>query len=226
MALTGALAKLKSIVEENENRGKDRPKAKWLKLSAGQRVTVSFLNELDEDSSRFSESAGTALVAVEHTHPSNFKKKALCSKEEEGQCYGCEMAQEYPGEGWRGRARLYVNVLVEDGTDDPYVAVLSQGTSEKSITPALLEYAEDNGSITDVKFGLKRSGTGTATGYTLMPKVGTTPPGLEGLELFDLKETCTWTVPYEKQAEYYGPYSSKEEVAPPPEDSTSSEVDW
>ncbi len=227
MAITGALAKLKNIVEENEKRGQDRPKAKWLKLNGGQRVTVSFLQELDPDSDRFSEKAGQALIAMEHTNPDNFRKKALCTLEDSGQCYGCEMAQQYPGVGWKSRARLYVNVLAEDGENDPYVAVLSQGTSEKSIAPALLEYAEDNGTITDVKFGLKRSGTGTATGYTLMPKSGTVGPDLDGLELFDLKGSCTWTVEYDKQKEYYGSYSPKEEESEaPPEDTSSSEVDW
>jgi len=221
MSAAGALGKLNQMIERSEKSGGDRPKATWLTLKAGQTVTISFLQELDEDSEEYNETSGTVLVVEEHSNPSNFKRKALCSLEAEGRCYACEMAQTHPKQGWAKRGRLYANVLVEDGANDPSVAVLSQGIGDKSVSPALAAFANENGYITKIKFSLKRSGMGTKTGYTLMPKIGTAGASLEGLELFDLKACCTATVEYEKQSEFYGAFTPRldddaQDIAPPP----------
>ncbi len=216
---------LNKLIEENEKKSEDRVKARWLKLDASQTVLIHFLQEMDEDSPEYNESAGLLLVASEHSKPSDYKKKARCTKQSEGQCYGCEMSDKFPRTGWKSKARLYANVLVDDGRTDPYVAVLSQGISDKSITPTLVGYANEVGSITNTAFKLKRSGTGTKTGYSIFAKPGSSGASLDGLELYDLDKSCTFTVAYDKQAEYYGAWSPEaEEETPFPVEEPS--VEW
>lgn len=215
MGILKGLGKLNSLIEQNEQKSGDREKAKWLKMSAGQTVTLQFLQEIDDESPEFNAKAGTLLVATEHSNPNDFKKKALCTKDSEGQCYGCEMAKKHPKKGWNARGRLYANVLVDDGKESPYVAVLSQGISDKSITPSLVSFANDSGSITNIAFKVRRSGVGTATGYSIMPKIGSSGASLDGLELFDLEKSCTWPVAYAEQKEYYGAYRDESEEAMP-----------
>ena len=231
------LAALNKLVEGTAQQGEDRPKATWLTLKANQTVTITFLEEIDEESGEYNPAVGTLLVATEHSNPQNFKRKALCSRDTEGECYGCQMAQAHPRTGWKGRGRLYANVLVEgDGTKDPYVAILSQGIGDKSITPALVSFANDNGSVTNIKFKLTRSGVGTATGYTIMPKIGSSGADVTKLELFDLEASCTRTVEYSKQKEYYGAFKTDEDLdaeadaafndSRPPTDGDASSVEW
>jgi hypothetical protein len=219
------LEKLNDLIEKNERGNEERVKARWLKLSGGQTVTINFLQEIDEGSPEYNAEVGTILVASEHTNPDNFKKKALCTKETEGQCLGCEYAQDYPGKGWKARGRLYANVLVSEESGEKYVAVLSQGISDKSITPALVSFANDSNSITNIAFKLRRSGVGTATGYSLMPKIGSSGASLEGLELYDLNKSCTFSVVYADQANYYGEY--KDEASDVVEEiQESSSISW
>lgn len=212
MGILKGLNKLNSLIEQSEQKSGDREKARWLKLAAGQTVTLQFLQEIDDESPEYNAKAGTLLVATEHSNPSDFRKKALCTLESEGQCYGCEMAKKHPKKGWNARGRLYANVLVDDDSTPPYVAVLSQGISDKSITPSLVSFANDSGSITNISFKVRRSGTGTATGYSIMPKIGSAGANLEGLDLFDLEKSCTWTVPYADQKAYYGEYKDESEL--------------
>lgn len=181
----------------------DRVKAKFFKLTDGQSAKVRFLQELDADSPHYNEQAGQGFLAVEHQSPSDFRRRALCTMADEGQCYGC--AQYRAGEkGFRQKSKLYVNVLVTlpDGTKE--VQVLSQGNGPKSVTPALIEAAGDYGSITNREFKLKRTGAGqTDTSYTLIPQdKDDAPYDVSQHELFDL-EKVVFQVPYEDQEEYY-----------------------
>ena len=61
-----------------------------------------------------------------------------------------EMARKEPKSGWRARLRFYTNVLVDDGTEDPYVAVWSQGISKQSAFNTIREYALETGSISNL----------------------------------------------------------------------------
>lgn len=210
MSVGSSLKKLTELVEQAGDY--DRPKARWVKLNAKQTVSISFLNEIDEESPEYNATAGTLLVVSEHSNPQNFRKKALCTKETEGECLGCENAKKYPKKGWAAKSRLYSNVLVEgDGNEEPYVAVLSQGIGDKSITPTLVSFANDAESITNIKFKLSRSGTGTATGYTLVPRIGTVGADVSGLELYDLNAACTISIPYAEQEEFYGEYRDEDD---------------
>jgi hypothetical protein len=199
----------------------DAPKTKWFSLKDKQAVKVLFLQELDEDSENFSLKNDIGFLATEHQNPDNFKLKAVCSADE-GQCYGCEM-HDLKGwkAGWKQKTRLYINVLVDDGVNEPYVAVLSQGNGPKSITPALLEYAGLVGTITDKWYRIKRDGSGqTDTSYLLMP-LAPSDKNVEDYELFDLEKVVR-QVPYEEQAAHYTRGISEEVAAANPRESVGA----
>lgn len=187
--------------EEAKFSGSDGPQTKWFKLNDKQAAKVVFLQELDPDSPNFSEKNDLGFLAVEHVNPANWKRKALCTADE-GECYGCIQHRKDYKAGWKQKTRLYINVLVDDGVEEPYVAVLSQGNGPKSITPTLIEYAGDDGTISDKYFTIKRTGAGaTDTSYTL--RAGK-EHGLdvEGYELFDLEKVVR-NVPFSEQEAHY-----------------------
>lgn len=204
----GIVRGLKSInahidAEEAKYNGSgDSTPTKWFKLADKQAVKVVFLQELDPDSENYSQKNDLGFLAIEHVNPKNWKRKAVCTFDDEGACYGCEQHKKDWKAGWKQKTRLYTNVLVDDGNGEPYVAVLSQGNGPKSITPTLIEYAGDDGTITDKWFTIKRSGAGaTDTSYTL--RAGK-EHGLdvEEYELFDLEKVLR-QVPYAEQEAHY-----------------------
>src|SRR5690606_30515927 len=90
----------------------------------------------------------------------------------------------------------------DNGVDEPYVAVLSQGNGPKSITPSLIEQAGEIGTISDKWFKIKRTGAGaTDTSYLLTP-LGQHDLNVEDYDLFDL-ESALRQIPYDKQAAHY-----------------------
>lgn len=206
----------------------DRPKAStgqkvnWLKLEDGQSVKVRFPNELDEESPNYNDTNGLAVVVAEHTNPKDFKKKAVCTQDDEGRCFGCEMHQrengkkDYKGQ-WRQRLRFYTNVVVlgDEGTE---VAVWSQGVSTKSAFNMLREQAMETGSVSNTTWKMKRNGTGTETSYLLMPSAPDTEPfNWDGIELFNLEKVVR-TVPYADQEAFYLGFDA--------DVSTSATIDW
>jgi len=183
--------------------GSDAPKTVWFKIKDKQAVKVTFLQELDANSPKYSLKNDLGFVATEHVHPDNYRIKAVCTADE-GACYGCEMNDKLGWKsGWKQKSRLYINVLVDDGINEPYVAVLSQGNGPKSITPLLLEYAGLKGSISDTWFRIKRDGAGqTDTSYMMMA-LDSNDVNVEKYDLFDLEKVVR-QVPYEEQAVFYG----------------------
>ena len=203
MASITGLANIKNLIDR-PNRA-DGPKARWLKLEDGQSVKIRFLNEVDADSKNYDSSRGLAIVVAEHTNPKDYRQKAVCSMEEEGRCYGCEMNRRDPKAGWKARLRYYTNVLVDEGNDDPYVAIWSQGVGPKSpTTTTLVEYAGDTGSLTNVVWRLKRTGTGTQTSYSLFPlTTDDVSFDFSGLELYNLDQTAVRQVSYADQESFF-----------------------
>jgi hypothetical protein len=198
----------------------DSTPTKWFKLADKQAVKVLFLQELDPDSPNYSEKNDLGFLAVEHVNPKNWKRKAVCSIDDEGACYGCEQHKKDWKAGWKQKTRLYINVLVDDGTNEPYVAVLSQGNGPKSVTPSLIEQAGEMGTITDKWFKIKRSGAGAMdTSYLLTP-LGKHENDVESYELFDLEKVLR-QVPYDQQAAHY---HDGEDTSEAPAESAASAV--
>jgi hypothetical protein len=221
--IVGLAGMSKAMEKTSYSNGEDS-KAKWLKIEDGEKVIVRFLQELDPNSPHYNDKVGCGFFGVEHTSPKDYRRKALCSFEDESRCYGCEQNRLHPKTNWNAKKRLYVNVLVNDGKNEPYVAILSQGTSGKTITPTLIEYAELMGSISNLTWQIKRSGTKTDTSYTIIAlgKDETTFDSSK-FEIFDLDKTATRSVPYSEQEAFYTGDSVPEERE---SSSTSSSVDW
>lgn len=202
MSIVKGLKDIEKLLDKPKA-GSNGPKVNWLKLEDGQGVTVRFVNELDADSSFYNEKNGLAIVVSEHTNPKDYKRKAACSIESEGRCFGCEMHRKDMKAGWRARMRFYINVLVEDGVNDPYVAVWSMGVSKSATFDTIREYAADSEGLTNMTWKLKRSGKGTETTYVLIPgKQDTEKFDWSKFEVFDLESTIR-QVPYSEQESFY-----------------------
>lgn len=208
--------------EATQNQG-GGGKKDWLKLKDGQSVKVHFLQELDEDAENYQEDAGLGFIAVEWADPINFKKKILDTTDEEGRCWPAEQRAagiKRGGKEWRPSKRLYINVLVE-GDEEDKVMIMSHPTGSNSITPSLIEFAGEVGSIRANPFKIKRSGDAwNNTSYTLTPL----PPYKEvpdatAYDLADLNKAVRY-VTYEEQEAFF---TEEDEES---SSSSSSENDW
>lgn len=178
-------------------------KVSWLKLADGQSAKIRFVEELDSDSAHFDESRGLAVVVSEHTNPKDYKRKAACTQESQGRCFGCEMARKEPKSGWRARLRFYCNVLVDDGIEEPHVVVWSQGVGKQSSFNTIREYALETGSVSNLTWKLKRNGQGTETNYTLIPtKPDSEPYDWGTVEPYNLDKVVR-ELPYAEQEAFY-----------------------
>ena len=223
MGIVTGLAAINKAIEPSHSNN-DGQKGRWLQLKDGQSVKIRFLQEIDPDSPNYNKDAGLGIVGIEHTNPKDYKRKAVCTFEDEGQCFGCEQHRRDPKSGWKAKPRFYVNVVVEDGSEDPYVAILSQGTGPKSATPEIGQYAAETGSITNLIWKLKRTGEKTDTNYSIipLPTAEVKPIDFAKYELFDLTKTAVRTVAYADQENFYLGVTSENTE----ESSTSSSVGW
>lgn len=222
MSFAKGLKELTGVMDRVAASTGDREKSRWFKINAGQKVKIRFLQETDADSPKYSAKNGLVFAASEHTKPSDYKVKAVCTLEDEGKCYGCEKNSAGPRTGWNARSRLYANVLVDDGKEAPYVAIISQGFSARAITPTLLEAAETYGAISDRWFSIGRIGSATDTSYTLFPGAETADD-VEQYDLYDLEQAAVRQVPYEEQAAFYNAGEAESEAAGP---SDNTDFSW
>jgi len=217
MTIVKGLKNINALVDKPKYEGTGT-KVRWVKLADGQAAKIRFVNELDSDSANYNEDRGLAVVCSEHTNPKDYKRKAACTQESEGRCFGCEMARKEPKSGWRARLRFYTNVLVDDGTEDAYIAVWSQGISKQSAFNTIREYALETGSISNLQWKLKRNGQGTETNYTLIPNVPDSEPfKWDGYEFFNLDKVVR-EVPYPEQEAFYFGFDTPS--------ATSTNIDW
>jgi hypothetical protein len=223
MGIVKGLKGLNQVMDKPQA-SSDGAKGRWVKLDDGESVKIRFLQELDPDSPTYNEKNGLGFIAVEHTNPKDYRRKALCSMEDQGKCYGCEQHRKDYKAGWKGRSRLYINVLVDDGKEEPYVAILSQGSSGKTVTPTLIEYAGEMGSITNLMWRIKRTGSKTDTSYTIIPLAkDETPFDSSALELHKLEETAVRDFPYTEQEAFFAGEGTSEEKT---ESNSASSLDW
>jgi hypothetical protein len=216
MAIVKGLKNIEAMLDKPkfENNG---PRVTWLKLEDNQSVSVRFVNELDGDSPSYDEKNGLAIVVSEHTNPKDYKRKAACSAESEGRCFGCEMHRKDMKAGWRARLRFYINVLVDDGTNDPYIAVWSMGVAKSATFDTIREYVQDSQSLSNMTWKLKRNGKGTETTYILIPiKQDEEKFDWSKFEISDL-EAVVREVPYAEQESFFLGFDNP---------SVSTSVDW
>jgi hypothetical protein len=213
MSFTKGLKDIAKLVDDMESRASES-KTRWLKVTSGQTVRVRFVNEMDEDSPHYSPDRGMALVAYEHSNPDDYRRKAVCTMEDEGRCFACEL-NAAGKKGWYKKPRFYINLLVDDGIEEPYVATWSMGVRRNATFSMIREYAVETGSVSNLSWRLKRSGEGTDTTWTLIPTAPDAVPfDWSGIEIPNL-ESALRQVPYSEQEEFYLAVKNapKEEVA-------------
>ena len=218
MSVTKGLKAINALLDKPKYDG-SQPKVRWLKLADGQSAKIRFVEELDEDSANYNADRGLALVVKEHTNPKDYKRKAVDTMESEGRDWAEEMHRKDVKAGWRARLRFYCNVLVDDGVEEPYVAIWSMGISKQSSFNTIREYALETGSISNVLWKLKRNGQGTETNYTLIP----TAPDAEPFNWGEVKpyplELALHKIPYAEQEAFYLGFDT-------PSTSTATNTDW
>lgn len=211
MGVIKGLAAIQQELAKRPQQGdfEDKPKARYVSVEDGKSIKAVFLQELDEGSPNFNEKNGTGIFVLMHTNPDNWKKSAKCTADQ-GECYGCK-------QGWKQKVLLFINVLVDDGREEPYVAIFNKGLGKGSVAQSLLNMAADDDfdlSISDKTFKFARTGTKTNTTYSLdaLPKPHSL--NVEDYELYDL-EKYVFTVSPEKQEAYYldGQEASSDEPA-------------
>lgn len=217
MTIIRGLKDINALVEKPKTEGGS--KVRWLKLADGQSVKIRFIEELDEDSPNYDSGRGLSLVVKEHTNPRDFRRRAVDTMDTEGRDWAEEQHRKDPKAGWKGKLRFYCNVLVDDGIEEPYVAVWSMGVGKMSVFNTIREYALETGSVSNLSWKLKRTGQGTETNYTLIPSGPDTEPfDWSGTEPFQL-ELALNQIPYAEQEAFYMGYDS-------PSTSSSSNVEW
>jgi hypothetical protein len=218
MSVVKGLANINALLDKPKY-DSDKPRVKWLKLADGQSVKIRFLEELDDESANYSEDRGLALVVKEHVNPKDYRRRAVDTMDSEGRDWAEEMHRKDPKAGWRGRLRFYCNVLVDDGIEEPYVAIWSMGVSKMSVFNTIREYAIETGSISSLVWKLKRSGQGTETSYTLIPSAPDTEPfDWSNLEPYPI-EMALNNIPYAEQEAFYLGFDQ-------PAATSASNLDW
>jgi len=204
-----SLADMKRRKKEREEAA-NRPKANWFQATT-EGVKVRFLQELDEGSPNYNAENGLGIVAVERVSPYDFKRRAVDTLESEGKSYPEEWHKEgqttgvdkngekYTG-GWRQRTNFYITVLAErDGKTQ--TEILSRNFNN-SFVDDLIEIAEEDGTITDQTFVIKKRGSGTQTTWTLKPsRDGELEIG--DAKAYDLEQVALRHVPYDQQPAYF-----------------------
>jgi hypothetical protein len=221
MSVTKGLKNINALLDKPKY-DEDSPRVRWLKIADGQAVKIRFVEELDEDSANYNAERGLALVVKEHTNPKDYKRKAVDTMDSEGRDWAEEMyRKDYKNNaGWKGRLRFYCNVLVDDGMEDPYIAIWSMGVGKQSAFNTIREYALETGSISNISWKLKRNGVSTETSYTLIPSA----PDAEPFNWGELKpyplESALKNIPYAEQEAFYLGFDT------PSSASATSSIDW
>lgn len=216
MSIIKGLKNIEAVLEKPKTTGSGL-KVRWLKLDDGESVKVRFVNELDENSKLYDEDRGLAIVVSEHTNPKDYKRKAVCTLDDEGRCFGCEMHRKDMRAGWRPRLRFYTNVIVDDGAQDPYAAVWSMGVIKSSNFNTIREYALESEGVSNMTWKVKRNGMGTETNYTMIPgPTDSEPFNWSSVEYYPL-ESAIRQVPYSEQESFYFGFDNP---------ATSTTVDW
>lgn len=217
MAIVRGLKDISALVDKPKYEGTGT-KVRWLKLADGQSAKIRFIEELDEDSANYNAERGLALVVSEHTNPKDYKRKAVDTMDTEGRDWAEEMHRKDPKAGWRARLRFYCNVLVDDGIEEPYVAIWSMGVSKQSAFNTIREYALETGSISNLTWKVKRNGQGTETSYTLIPSSPDKEPfDWSKVEPFPLEKALN-KIPYAEQEAFYLGFDGPS--------TTSTNADW
>lgn len=152
---------IKTGLEGFESALSSKKRTNYFKLSDGEVASVRFLQELDPESNNYNEDAGLAAMVTIANPPTS-----------DGWKYKYVVPENLISKvsDWNFKTRLLINVLVD--TDNGEQVQLWD--TSKAVARQLLEFNNEDGTITDKVFKVKRSGASTDTTYILIPK---TPDG-------------------------------------------------
>lgn len=210
--MVSGLAAIKQRKQEREEAA-NRPKANWFsfKKDGPDTLNVRFLQELDEEAANYDPEQGLAVIAVERVSPYDFKKRALCTLESEGKCYPEEWHRaaqesgvdkngaEYKG-GWKQKEFFYITVLVE--RDGKVQTEIIQRNLHSAFVADLLEIHDDEGTLTDRTYTIKKRGTGTQTQWVIKPAKEQIDVGDH--KAYDLDSVALRHIPYDQQPAFFG----------------------
>lgn len=176
-------------------------------LKESSSIKFRLMQELDTDAEFYDADRGIGLVTPIHQTPFGVKpfRAARCTKESEGNCYGCERYANRDDEnakGWRPQTTVYVNALAEvDGEFKPFVF----GQKARSaLVEFLIEYSGETNTVTDVVLKLTKSGVGKDTKYTVL-QLRTKPEDfpIGDHPIFPVEQAIA-NIEYAKQPAFYG----------------------
>lgn len=191
-----------------------------VRIKAGTKVELIFLQELDEGSERYSEKNGIGFMVQEHNNPSRteFFKRVMCTADEEHgfECWGCEKNKlewsksteenKYNG-AWKAKTNFYINVLARytNANDEEVesVLVMQRARTANSYVDDIIDTAMEDGFISNRLCTLTRKGEGFDTKYKLTFKNEDAGVDVESYDLFDL-DSLVRDVDYNEQAAALG----------------------
>lgn len=228
----GAIRKLREEQAKAREEA-NRPRANWISGKMTEKPFVArILQELDEDNEFYREDRGVGFIAVEHVSPYDFKRRALCSIESQGRCFGCESYRNDPNPEtrpkWKQKSNLYIQVLADFGdldknNDGPAVYVFSRRAGS-SFLDTLLSELEDEGNLTQANYRFTKTGQDTTTAF-IIKRLTSEPLDDSNVEVFP-RESYVREIEYEKQAEFYGAAAPKSAVPSSATDSDSDDDEW
>lgn len=215
----------KEILKEKQERAErdNRPKVDFFKLKENETRYIRFLQEFDEDMRNYDSTFGTAEILVEHVSAVEWTRKAVCTYDSEGRCFGCEMDEAEPsiteknraGEEytrwhpWGQKSTFYVYVVDSDGK----VEVLSRQTNNALFDKIVEEISDNDNSITDVTFKVSK-GKNKSDSWELKALKDTHANHFElpelPAELPVLADVVGLKVPYADQRKFYIPGTKTE----------------
>lgn len=127
---------------------------------------------------------------VEHADPKDFRKSTICTFLT-GECLGCEQRDRQ----WNQKIKVLIPVL-----HSGQIKIMTQGVGVNSLTMALQKEYRERGTITEVKYNVKRVGSSMRTKYFVSALDN--QPVMQYNESVDLSRFKT-TLTYEEQKNFY-----------------------
>lgn len=210
----------------------ERPTVEWFSLKKKNPIRMRFLQEISTDSANYDSARGTILFLNEHTSPRDFKRRAECSYDSEGNCFACEMVKEEPvsivdGQekrgAWAAKSNLYTYIATELGE----VKVLSR-PAPGSFWDLIYAFhtGDGEGSITQQEFEISK-GPKQNDSWNLTPRLKTSFEIPDLSEMADLTAAVGRKIPYADQKNFYIPAGKSEEsTTSAPANRQESSFDW
>jgi hypothetical protein len=227
----------KDVVKAKKERAErdSRPKVEWFSLKNNETKFVRFLQEFDTDHRNYDSKFGTAVFLTEHVSPQSFSRKALCTMEDEGRCFACEMDKEQPKivedgkdiwHPWKQRSNFYIYVVDNKGE----VRVLSRPTGNKLFDALCEEIDENDNSLTDITFKLSK-GPNKSDSWEVRKTTKEHFELPEISEVIDLESAVGLKIEYAEQRNFYLPNAEKvvadvPKVGSPSESAQKVGEDW